>query len=109
MNKINLSVNELEILKEIILSPLRDFSVEIYFFGSRATGKNHEFSDVDILIKTNDDLTKMRKKISEIKESLEESNFPYKVDLVFEQDLVESYKEEILTQAIKFLPTNFNF
>ena len=52
---------------------------KIYLFGSRARGESTPYSDVDIAIKS-DGLD--FKELAKIRFAIEESNFPYKVDLV---------------------------
>ncbi|MBI2092106.1 MAG: nucleotidyltransferase domain-containing protein [Deltaproteobacteria bacterium] len=54
--------------------------IEIYFAGSRISGSARASSDLDILIKGTApiDLTSL----SQIKEKFEESNLPFKVDVL---------------------------
>ena len=78
------------VLKEIGSEP-----VQVILFGSRARGSHHPGSDVDIGF-----IPKIRlnpSKISFLKEKIEESRIPYKVDIV---DL-SSTSEEFRTQALK--------
>ena len=85
--------------KELIL-PLKDRGFRVYIFGSRATGKNHAFSDVDILI--NGEISiENDSKIGSIRELFEESNFPYKIDLVHEKYLAESYRPSVMRDRIE--------
>lgn len=58
------------------------------------------FSDVDLLVLG--DRQRLHKIVSEATEILEESNFPYKVDIVFVDDLADSYKQGAQQQAIGF-------
>ncbi|KGE03042.1 hypothetical protein HRUBRA_02372 [Pseudohaliea rubra DSM 19751] len=43
---------------------------------------------------------KPRQLVGEINEKLTESNFPYKVDLVLEADLAESYRDGVMREKI---------
>ena len=87
---------KLETLEDL-RSFLKDFfgseKVEIYLFGSRARGDNTPFSDVDIALLASKD---MSDKMTILRDILEESNFPYKVDLV---DL--SSNKELLEIVLK--------
>ena len=51
-----------------------------FIFGSRATGKNRKFSDLDLGINGPRSLTP--KEYISIKNELEDSDIPYRVDLV---------------------------
>ena len=69
---------------------------EVFLFGSRAKNTNQEFSDVDIAIKCpNLDFATLAK----IRFDLEESNLPYKIDLVNYDDLTP----EILEKSVKLI------
>ena len=75
----NLSLKTLLDLKDFLKRFFENDEVEIYLFGSRARGDNSPFSDVDIGILASGDISD---KLTLLREILEESNFPYKVDLV---------------------------
>jgi predicted nucleotidyltransferase len=55
-------------------------NVGIFLFGSRSQNMNKTFSDFDIGII--DSMPIERHKIAKIREALEESTIPYKIDLV---------------------------
>lgn len=67
-------------------------------FGSRATGKNHKFLALDVLIEGAKILT--GKKFHEVKEAIEEARFPVKVDFVFSEDLSQSYRSRVNSDKI---------
>ncbi len=77
----------LEIVREI----LKPYHQEFYVFGSRSKGTHRLLSDLDIVSRS--PLTKLQ--LSQINEELEESDLPYKVDLVLWSELEESFKENI--------------
>lgn len=82
-------MKSIEALKTYLTSRLP--GVEIYLFGSRAKGKETSCSDVDIAIKSSD---LDPKDLAWIRFMIEESNFPYKVDLI---DLAKApYLAEII-------------
>ena len=97
-------MKESEILDDLKLETLEDLrsflkdffgseKVKVYLFGSRARGDNTPFSDVDIGLLASKDISD---KMTILREILEESNFPYKVDLV---DL--SSNKELLEIVLK--------
>jgi predicted nucleotidyltransferase len=67
---------------------------KIFIFGSRAKENNRKFSDIDIAIK---DSKINSQKLAKTRFELEESNLPYKVDLVDYDEL----DEKILEKAIE--------
>ncbi len=71
---------------------------EIYLFGSRAKGSATYYSDVDIAIKSKD---LNREKLALILFNIEESNFPYKVDLI-DLDKTPYINEIIYKDAIRW-------
>lgn len=95
-----LNEKEIDFLFKTLINPLKNYNIEVFLFGSRAKGTHNKFSDVDLLIRGNID-KKTRALISEIDELLIESSFPYKVDLVYEEDLAQSYKEDIIKSLIR--------
>ena len=70
----------LDKIRRMVLSELGKEPVRIYFFGSRACGTASRGSDVDIAVepKAGFDLSKL----ALLREKLEESDIPYKVDIV---------------------------
>lgn len=91
--KFGISNEHFEILERLVLSPLRMRGCEVYIFGSRTSSSHHPYADVDLLYCKNEDLPLGF--ISQIKESIEDSNFPYQVDLVDEAALAQSYRESV--------------
>ncbi|RUM60277.1 MAG: nucleotidyltransferase domain-containing protein [Persephonella sp.] len=78
-------------LKRFLKDYFKGTDVKIYLFGSRARGDNSIYSDIDLAVKSDEDI---KEKISLLTEILEESYLPYKVDIV---DLKNnSYLEEIV-------------
>ncbi|MEN0059143.1 MAG: nucleotidyltransferase domain-containing protein [Bdellovibrio sp.] len=98
--KFGLKDSDFDFLEKNLILPLKDRGFKVYIFGSRATGKNHPFSDVDILIE-GEISAESSSKIGAIKEFFEESNFPYKIDLVNERHLAESYRPGVMRERIE--------
>ncbi len=69
----------LQQIKDLVLSSMASQDVQIYLFGSWARGEQKQSSDVDIAIEGKENMTSS---ICMLREKLEESNVPYRVDLV---------------------------
>ena len=80
---------------DILLSILRNFDQinEVFLFGSRAKGTNHERSDIDLAIK-NSEID--RHYLGDLKMELDESDIPYKIDI----QIFESIKNKDLRNHI---------
>ena len=70
----------------------------IILFGSRARRENSEHSDVDVGILASGKLDDS--KIILLKEAIENSNIPYKVDIISINEASEDFKNEIMKDAI---------
>lgn len=92
MNPFGLEERHRKILDELLIAPLKKAGYSLWVFGSRARGDHQKFSDLDVLVggKPSQSL------ISQVRESLEESSLPIKVDLVLENELAESYRANVL-------------
>ncbi len=96
--KFGISFEHFKILEDLIIKPLQSHGAQVWIFGSRATGKYVQFSDVDILYEVSSQLPSGF--IFEIKSNIEESHFPYKVDLVERSKVADSYKKKIESEKI---------
>ncbi len=81
-------------LKNLILEALKNERVKVFVFGSRARGDNYQASDVDIGYIPYDNFD--TKKITFLKEKFENSNIPYKVEMVNFNEVSEDFKNEAL-------------
>ena len=85
-------------LKTLISEHFNKGEATIILFGSRARRENSKHSDVDVGILTSgkpDD-----SKITLLKEAIEDSNIPYKVDIISINEASEDFKNEIMKDAI---------
>ncbi len=89
----------LEDLKRFLQEYFRGRAVEIYLFGSRAREEAREGSDVDLAFLSEEPLSK---DLALIREILEESLLPYKVDLV-EIRQAPYLKEIVKKEGIKWI------
>ena len=70
----------LERVKDIVLDALAVYPVSIYLFGSCATGTARHTSDVDVAVDPYEPLPPHV--LAGLREALEESTVPYRVDIV---------------------------
>jgi uncharacterized protein len=72
----------------------------LYLFGSRAKGKHHETSDIDIAI---DNKIKIENKIVfQMKNSIDSLNIPYSIDIVDFNNVSEILKKQIERDKISW-------
>ena len=84
-------------IKKIIFKRLSPREYKIFLFGSRAASKNRPFSDYDIGVLGSRALP--TQSISLIEEELEESDIPYKVDVVDFYNVRPEFKKVALRHA----------
>lgn len=95
--KYGMTDEQFELLDRLVLRPLKNRGAEVFLFGSRSIGKHHSHSDVDLLYRV-PGAALPAGFMSEIAESIEESRFPFAVELVEERDLAESYRVTVKSQ-----------
>ncbi|MEN0057801.1 MAG: nucleotidyltransferase domain-containing protein [Bdellovibrio sp.] len=98
--KFGMSDEQYALLEKMVIAPLKSQNCTVYIFGSRATGKNHPHSDVDVLFKLPDDQVLPIGFLAKIKEDIEESRFPFIVDIVNEAELAKSYQTSVFSSRI---------
>ncbi len=96
---LNKEIITLEDLRNFLKEFFKDKKVEVYLFGSRTRGNFSEFSDVDIAIYSEEDISK---ELTLLREILEESNFPLKIDIV-ELRKAPYLKEVVKKEGIRWL------
>ena len=97
--KFGLTKNQYQYIQKTVVDPLKEQGVTVWIFGSRARGDQHEFSDLDLMVVSKVDVSA---NVGEIQEILEESSFPYKVDIVQNKDFAESYRESFERDKVEF-------
>jgi len=98
--KFNLTEAEYNYILNELVFPLRNMGCSVWCFGSRARGDNQKFSDLDLLVSPKKQEAVYF--VSQAKEKLTKSNFPYKVDIVFEEDAAESYLKSIRMEKVRY-------
>lgn len=101
MNKFGLTTGQIEAIQNILERALIDEQVLIvWIFGSRARGDHRSYSDVDLLLEATPPFSDVQ--LSKLKGDLEESNLPFKFDLVTPQSLYAPYSKKILEEKQRF-------
>ncbi|MEB2309075.1 MAG: nucleotidyltransferase domain-containing protein [Candidatus Brocadiaceae bacterium] len=85
-------------VKDIVITFLKDEEVKVILFGSRARGNNQISSDVDVGIIPAGKFREER--ITLLKEKIENINIPYKVEIVNLSEVSEEFKREAMKDAI---------
>ncbi|MBA4386258.1 MAG: nucleotidyltransferase domain-containing protein [Anaerolinea sp.] len=85
-------------LKKIIRIHIPDKSYKTFIFGSRATNTNRKYSDIDLGIMGPSPLPS--KAYISIDQDFQESDLPYKVDLVDFSNVTEKFKQVSLSSII---------
>ena len=97
--KFGLSDSEFKLLEDLFFNPIQKWGGSVWVFGSRARGDHHPFSDLDILF----DAKLPAGWLRNTKEKLEESNLPFKVDIVELHSLAESYRTQVFKERVKIV------
>ena len=85
----------IENIRQMVLDFLADTPDRVYLFGSWARGTQHRGSDVDIAIDGGS-----RGRIGALRELLEESTIPYRVDVVDMRFASDSLREHIRKDGV---------
>lgn len=88
--KFGLKDNQYDFILKNIVRPLEAQGAKVYCFGSRARGDHRPFSDLDIMVEN--DNVDFSTQVSNIRDAITDSNFPYKVDIVLFSEFADSYK-----------------
>jgi predicted nucleotidyltransferase len=101
MQKINLSYEKKyeEIIKNKLLDLFKDTGARILLFGSRARGEYRHGADFDIGIESVDIETFQRLRV-QFENFREESIVPYKVDIIFLDNVKPDFKKEVMKDVI---------
>ena len=85
-------------LENMVKDAFKDSAVNIVLFGSRARGDYLKTSDIDIGILPRDKIN--RKKLILLREKVENSNIPYKVEVVDLSQASREFTEKALREGI---------
>lgn len=85
-------------LKSLVFETLKEETVTIILFGSRARGDFSQVSDIDVGILPGKNFD--RRKLVFLKERIENLNIPYTVDIVDLSRVSKVFKEKALREGI---------
>ena len=88
-------------IKEILFNNIPAKKYRVFMFGSRVKGKNRKFSDFDIGILGEQEVK--LQVLNRIEEELEESDIPYKVDIVDFKKVSEKFRRVALANTKKWI------
>ena len=104
MNKtvklIDIRAEQLETVKQILKKHLPQ-GILIWVFGSRATCNAKEYSDLDIALQTENGQKIDFELIVMLMDDFEESNLPFKVDVVDYNSISGIFKQNVDSQKFK--------
>lgn len=89
--------NVLTQIKTILTEVFQDEGCTIYLFGSRATGAAIATSDFDVAVLATQDISG---KLSLAREKLDESNIPFKVELVDLRLTSVAFSRQVQTEGV---------
>ena len=87
----------LEQITAVLMHALQKRSCQVYLFGSRAAGTAQPTSDFDVAVLADEDI---RRELSRARELLEESNIPFKVDVVDSRLTALVFRSETQAQGV---------
>ena len=96
-NKLDITPSQKEELQALLKYYLPE--TVVWAYGSRVTGNAHSASDLDLVAFTT---PSQLAAISELREALEESNLPFRVDLFVWEQVPESFRANIMSAYIVF-------
>ena len=96
-DRFGISESHWEIVTKLLLQPIKAAGGRVWLFGSRARGDYQQFSDLDVLIGG----PIPPGLLSSVGESLEESTLPFRVDLVFEPNLADAYRNGVVKERVE--------
>jgi len=93
-----LTPEQYQYIHATVVAPLKNQGATVWIFGSRARGDHKEFSDLDLMVESEKDVSSY---IGNIQEILENGNFPYKVEIVQSKDFADSYRESFARDKVE--------
>jgi predicted nucleotidyltransferase len=90
----------IEEVRRIVLDELRGSDAAVYLYGSCARGDPSAFSDIDVAVESRAAL--LPGTLSNLRERLEESRIPYRVDVVDLSAAGPSLQRRVLEEGIRW-------
>ena len=93
MSLTHLKTDHIVCVRRILSEHVHDLPVSVFIFGSRAGPTHRSGSDLDLLLDT--EATIPFSTLSRLKESFEESDLPFRVDVVLRADISPEFYHRI--------------
>jgi uncharacterized protein len=90
----------IEEARRILLDELRGSEAAVYLYGSCARGDSSEFSDIDVAVESATPLP--RGTFAKLRERLEESRIPYRVEVIDLNAADPSFRRRVLEEGIRW-------
>lgn len=90
--------DDLSEARRIVIEGLGGYSIRVYLFGSRARGEGGRASDIDIAVLAPEPLPGWV--LSEVRERIEESRIPFKVDIIDLSTTDPAFRERVLKEGV---------
>ncbi|MDR2067102.1 MAG: nucleotidyltransferase domain-containing protein [Endomicrobium sp.] len=92
---IDLEPKYLCMIKNILRDQLGDLGIKVYIFGSRVQGKTKKTSDIDLALDNNGNKVDYIDVICKLRETFEESDIKYSVDILDLNAITDDFKQNI--------------
>lgn len=96
-----LSDSDYKLVKMLVFEVFRKKNARLFVFGSRARGKWHPFSDLDLIYEENPKEPFSLLELTNLKEAIEDSDLTINIDLVKKEELAESYRSSVEKEMIE--------
>ena len=93
-----IAAKTLEEVRRIVLTAVADKKVRVYLFGSWARGEATRISDIDVAI--DPQTTLPRGTLAQLRECLEESHVPYRVDVVDLTRTSSEFRQRVIAEGV---------
>ena len=88
-------------VRQITRQVLRGCDADVYLFGSWAMGTQRRTSDVDIAVDPHRPLPPGT--LGVLRERLEESRIPYRVEVVDLREVDRTFRQTVITQGVRWI------
>ncbi len=88
----------LDQVRALVMRSLGARRAAVYLFGSWASGRRHRVSDIDVAIEAAEPLGPGL--LARLREALEESTIPYRVDVVDLADADPAFRERVRREGV---------
>lgn len=95
MKKLDITPNQKDLLQTLLCRYLPE--TVVWAYGSRVTGHSHPASDLDLVAFAS---PLQSAAVSGLREALEESNLPFRVDLFVWEQVPESFRATIMAAYV---------